>query len=462
VEGRRQVLGSDHPDTQSSRERLHAAYQHSLTTYLEDPDSDPQVMRSVARKATQLLPGHSLTWKYLGIVLYRLHDWQEAADALEKACTLPPEDDGEAMLRLAMARWQLNQPDAAIQALAEGVCRRSGLFRMGNQRVVQREAEQLLGVDDAKSRSLALELVNQQLTANAPYAVLFRRRAALLQAAGQLDASEIDWRRVVDLEPDIDENWAQLVQLQLRQGQHELARFTVQRAISQAIGRSQGVVLAGRQMILDDFLWDTVLGSHAGEDASPLPEWTEHALQLDAARSSPEPLFQHAAWLLFAGRHADYESICAALFAQPITDTRRAYVLCRLATLAEQPVVSLARMTSLATQCAEIDPQPWHLHALGMCHLRAGQLDAAIDRLESALQLEWSAHVCNWLALAIAHQHAGRKEAASEWLAKARAWCVSNEVERVDSVLHPHDRVACRLLLRQAESVADEEPPESD
>jgi Flp pilus assembly protein TadD len=110
----------------------------------------------------------------------------------------------------------------------------------------------------------------------------------------------------------------------------------------------------------------------------------------------------------------------------------------------------------MASRVVEPQPQPWREHTLGLCLLRDGQADAAIERFHSSLDKKsWDNGVqANWLGLAIAHAAGGRVSEARDWLRKAEEWFAQNPLDPA-SELYPVDRIECELLLREAERLLE-------
>jgi hypothetical protein len=72
------------------------------------------------------------------------------------------------------------------------------------------------------------------------------------------------------------------------------------------------------------------------------------------------------------------------------------------------------------------------------------------------------AQVVNWLALAMTHQRLGEVAEARQWLDKATHWLEHSTEEghgRAFDDIHPHDRLTCLLLLREANSLLNGEAP---
>ena len=199
------------------------------------------------------------------------------------------------------------------------------------------------------------------------------------------------------------------------------------------------------------FLDVQLLGDASAETAQSLVAEAEAALGRPAAL---EVLYQHSAWNLSSNRQAEYESNCreiAAQFAES-TDPRTLHLVARVGALANDPAIETEQLVQMARRSVEASPAPWHQHTLGLCLLRDRQEQAAIEQFNRSLAQTWGGAPLNWLGLAIAHSADGRVSESQEWLKKAQDWIGQNPLDS-KSKLHPHDRIACQLLLREAEQL---------
>jgi tetratricopeptide (TPR) repeat protein len=179
------------------------------------------------------------------------------------------------------------------------------------------------------------------------------------------------------------------------------------------------------------------------------------AAAVEASGDDLEVVFQHAAWLLFTGDREAYRRLCSRSlerFPQARDPLRTAYVLVRMCSLDVKPAIDPERLTQLSQQA--VNPAPHHRHALGLVAYRVGRFDEAISQFQQSLAWSppWAGNVTNWLGMALALHRSGRRDEARTWLEKAHGALAQNPVN-LDSPMHPHDRIACRLLLREAEEV---------
>jgi tetratricopeptide (TPR) repeat protein len=85
----------------------------SLASAPIDPAQDPAPALEAARKAVTFDPGNWMYWNTLGVAAYRVGDWKQASEALEKSISLHKEDDASDWLFLAMTRWRQDNRDEA-------------------------------------------------------------------------------------------------------------------------------------------------------------------------------------------------------------------------------------------------------------------------------------------------------------------------------------------------------------
>ncbi len=113
---------------------------------------DPLRAAELARRAIQLDPQNGWYWSQLGKALYRLEDWQAAAEAQGKGAQLIGVPYASCMFYLAMAHWQLgNREDARNwyeQAVMDMRMRR-WIWRLDGEHYGPKvEAAALLGIED--------------------------------------------------------------------------------------------------------------------------------------------------------------------------------------------------------------------------------------------------------------------------------------------------------------------------
>jgi tetratricopeptide (TPR) repeat protein len=175
-----------------------------------------------------------------------------------------------------------------------------------------------------------------------------------------------------------------------------------------------------------------------------------------AAADDPTTIqLYRASQSLLANRRDEYEQICrdlAGAYADSDDpDTLRR--VARAAALSSQPVIEGGRLVEIAGRAVAGNPVAQNQSTLGLCLLRDGQADAAIEQFARSLGQNWDAEPLSWLGLAIAHAKVGRDDEATDWLHKAQRWFQKHPLD-LTSEFGPNPRLACQLLLREAEQLS--------
>jgi Flp pilus assembly protein TadD len=176
------------------------------------------------------------------------------------------------------------------------------------------------------------------------------------------------------------------------------------------------------------------------------------------ARGAPDPAVWcvHALLRLRAGDRAGYRRACAHLL-QRAGDRGgpAAYLAAWVCVLAPEAVDDPLRPVHLAERALggglrNAD----YLSVLGAAHCRAGQLEAAVRRLNEAMALrEPNPAPAEWLYLAMARRRLGHRVEAQQWLAKATGGLAEAGTARgdADSRLPWPQRLRLELLRKEAE-----------
>jgi hypothetical protein len=201
-------------------------------------------------------------------------------------------------------------------------------------------------------------------------------------------------------------------------------------------------------------------GWYLGTSAGPAVREAGRGLRVaetlfKALGNDVEVAFQHAGWLLYTGDRRGYRRLCARSLARhgKTGDPRTAYLLARMCSLDAEPAADLDRLAALARQAVAAAPGHCHYHTLALVDYRAGRFDQAVLHFRRARP--WTAEVLNWLGLAAALHRSGKGGEARGWLEKARQALARQPLD-LDSPLHPHDRIAGRLLLREVNRLVGE------
>ena len=249
--------------------------------------------------------------------------------------------------------------------------------------------------------------------------------------------------------------------------------------------RAEAEAMFGQEPSVDDrsdeLLWSSVVSgySHLIAERPDVWQWFDqrayahaalgnwHACAADFAKAIElnsefsELLIVHAGSLLMAGDSEAYQKACADALEQlrDLPGHRNRYLAAKVCLLAPNDVAEPAHLISLAEQAVADDRLVHYLHLRGLAHYRAGQHDKAIESLHEAMNADpmWPARVTNWLVLAMAHHRLSHPNEARQWLRKAETWIETTLADRPfvsrGFFLHPHDWLACHLLLREAQSL---------
>lgn len=162
---------------------------------------------------------------------------------------------------------------------------------------------------------------------------------------------------------------------------------------------------------------------------------------------------------LLIGDTAGYRELCKALIelAGDNPDPFACFVLARCGGLSAASGVSPARLIGWAKQAVESGPTSYYLHALGLAHYRAGELDEAIKQLKRSNAAGWNdtARGQNWLVLAMAHAKAGQPDEAKECLKTGRQRIASATPPDQPNAAYAGDWGALQSFLAEAEAVVE-------
>jgi tetratricopeptide (TPR) repeat protein len=130
-----------------------------------------------------------------------------------------------------------------------------------------------------------------------------------------------------------------------------------------------------------------------------------------------------------------------------------AYQLARLCVLAPDAVADRMLLVQLAQKAAARDRKSYH--TLGAAHYRAGEFDAAIQRLNVAIKIQ-PGMAADWLFLAMAHHGRGDDAEAKKWLNKAIQWIEQGGMQKT---LSRAAQLETQLLRREAQKLIEEPDP---
>jgi tetratricopeptide (TPR) repeat protein len=346
-------------------------------------------------KVLALAPDNPAVWKARGRVYEQNDQWDQALADYQHAMELEP-DNWKVWKSRAQQFGKTQQRDKAIALYAKLI-----ELRPDDHALYSARAEIHASL---KNYDQAIADYNEAIR-RAPSVQLIYGRAGAHAMLGEYEKAEADARQAIELEPSGNWGWWKLIDVAFaRNVSAEEARTIVEQAVTAVDGRMK---------------------------------------------------LQDAAWNLLLDRRSEYETSCreaAARYAGS-TNPKELASTARAAALADEPVIDPAQLVDMARRAVATEPTAWHQHAMGLCVLRNGQAETAIDWFHKSLGQNWrNGDAVNWLGLAIAHAAAGRPSESRDWLAKAEEYFVRHPLD-LSSSLPSSDRIECQLLLREAKQL---------
>ena len=420
-----------------------------------------------ARKAVELAPAYREGWGTLSQALVRLKQYDEALSAIDRAIELDPKASNPYTIRAKIHKGQGHLQEALADWTAGIQCdptqsyiykRRAGAhFNLGHYdealadiaKSLELHPNDLSAINWIPSFQVAacpseglrkglLELANKAIDLNAKRVTTYAIRGWLFAEFGQEEKALADLKTVFDVHPKDDKlSWKHLYEL------------------SHLCGH-----LAHRQEVI--------------------PYLSK------MAEIQPQRTFV-SYWLALAQLGADqldlYRNACHATLRQ-FQDTEWPASGCRVAwtcLLGPKAVDDYGPVVRLAEQAVAADPDSeTYLSTLGGILYRAGRIEEAVERLSEANNLiedpdaalttppgdnydfeVLPAHTCYFLAMA--HQAAGERGQARQWLDKANEWTDKALAEHADgtATLPWNRKLTLELFRREAESMIESDAGES-
>ncbi|MFL5243870.1 MAG: hypothetical protein ACJ8FY_17345 [Gemmataceae bacterium] len=170
-----------------------------------------------------------------------------------------------------------------------------------------------------------------------------------------------------------------------------------------------------------------------------------------------------AAALVMSGDEAGYRDLLANL-ERKIKETHPPhfadFVLARCAGLTVKSGFEPVALIQWAQKAVGDARNPWYLHALGLAHLRAGQIGEAIKRFQESNEADWddNGRNQNWLGMTMAHAKGGRTDEARHCLEKAKSLMkpALPEAPGLRARVSGPDWAGYNVLLREAEQLVSE------
>jgi tetratricopeptide (TPR) repeat protein len=175
------------------------------------------------------------------------------------------------------------------------------------------------------------------------------------------------------------------------------------------------------------------------------------AAAADLAKAIEKSNRQDSLWYELAlvhlgtGQVGDYRRTCADMLKTFGKSDFIEETLAWTCALGPNAVADFPRVVEIAEEVVKIKPKdPDAVRTLGAVYYRAGRYDAALKRLQEAVELEKDL-VSAWLLLALAHHRLGNTDEATKWLDKA--------IEYNTAPLSWDERLKLRLLRTEAEAL---------
>ncbi len=408
---------------------------------------DQQLAIEAYRNALEINPDHAPIWRIRAAALAKLGKWNEACEDLDQVIRLLPRDTAALTAKSMCAIY------AGKYASAVDSCNKALEIDPNLTELYHRRAAGYIGLGDYQKAiadcDFGLEVLERSASPadwRAYYS--YRNRSCARRLVGDTQGAIADALQAIAINPEKHQAYEELAPAYMVDNDWQLALETYQQLVEKSPERT------GSWLLLLDLA--KYMESRQLEPPGRLQTI------VDQVRSSTtelkgrlEVVFQLAAWQLLSGEQEAYEVTCSQSFAKYANadNARELYLLARMCSLTSRPSIEPQQLVEIASRAVERDPKAFHVHTLGLCLLRAGEYEQAIREFETSLAKSWL-DTADWLGLAIASHAVGRPTEALEFLQMARQ-STAQQLNDLGSRsrVHPHDRIACQLLLREAETL---------
>jgi tetratricopeptide (TPR) repeat protein len=278
----------------------------------------------------------------------------------------------------------------------------------------------------------------------------------LYRDMGRLDEAIAAYQQCNRLRPDLFTPYEELGYALKQKGRVDEAMNAFRLAVERMRKASFALDELGGLTSLNDISW-ILAEMSVPRLTNPQQGRRVAELALEVSGRSIEVLFQQAGWKLLTCDREGYRQVCQEALKryEPSNDPRAPYLLARMICLEEEPAVTEGRRRGLIQKAlAAAGDAPWNLSTLGLVEYRAGRYDEAIRQYQKSLARDptWGGIVNHWVGLAAAYQKKGENAEARKWLGMYREAVAKQPLVESGSI-HPHDRMACWLLLREVEQL---------
>jgi tetratricopeptide (TPR) repeat protein len=376
-----------------------------------------------------------------------LSNWNEARHDLELLLRLLPEDTDAYRMK------SLYEVYSAQYAAVVDSCTKAIAIDPDIPELYTRRARGFLGLAEYQKAATdcdhALEMWSStpESAAHQRY-YAYRNRSWARRELGDVTGALADARKAISIDPVKPDGYEHLVATLIVADDWKEALETCQLLVSKYPGTARYWLLLldvsehmhRRQLLPDDESQAILRHVHSS---------------VADADFKLEVVFQLAAYQVLRGDEEAYENGCRQMFSEHADsdNARNMYLVARMCSLVRRPPVSPTKVVELAARAAGSETTAWYQHTLGLSLLRTGDHRRAIEEFGRSLALS-GGDPLNQLALALAHHAAGDTDEARKLFQEMKELLDPTAFDLGWSTpLHPHDRIACELLLREAEAV---------
>jgi hypothetical protein len=179
-----------------------------------------------------------------------------------------------------------------------------------------------------------------------------------------------------------------------------------------------------------------------------------YASVIDVGAASPDVFYSQAVLSLVMGRMDDYHRVCKAIV-ERFSDVppRRANLVAWTLVLGANASQDAEAASRLARSAVASYSGPKRLNTLGGTLFRAGRGPEAIQTLSRAIEVQGQGGTpLDWVLMALALAHEGRRDDARRWLDRVSAWEASGPSRMVEEVTRWEQKVELQVLRAEAET----------
>ncbi len=436
---------------------------------------DPNLAMKLAMQAVATEPESNLAIQYVGWAHYRLGRWQEAIEALQKSVVLDGKGgDPWQWLGLAMAHWQLNQPEVANDYYG-----RSAAWLPSSDHVQARqlmtEAETLMNLSAADRENAAIKYLSKRIEKNPQDLDARLLGATFWRVQKQWSKQAADLEVVVQQRPDDFKSLValSLAYVHLKKGQdcmpHALEMVRLQPDRSIAHWR-----LGDACHLVKDF--ETAIGHFEraseikdvaqvhlarGRSLARLSRWDEALTAVRRHNSMPKTNANGLGWdallLLRLNKPEEYQKFRRLCVKQMLESSKTAWSIpecIHCSTFGPLSVEEIDQLLNLGIEALKKKPDDANLlRDIGALHFRKGEFTEAMTFLDKAFKID-KGDVYTLLWRAMVQQKSGNNREANAMLKNAL------ELQKSDSESWSDRKAALEIpmLIEEAKALIESPP----